>query len=130
MINRRSVVAGFAALGSLPVHLALAAPGTAFSDAAFTAAQKAGKSILLVVHAPWCPTCRAQEPILKKLLAEKKYSGIVVFSIDFDSQKDLLRRFNAPKQSILIGFKGTKETKRSAGDTEAMTIEDLLETTL
>lgn len=130
MIDRRCVLATFAGAGVLSALPARAAPGTAYTAAAFEAAQKAGKSILLVVHAPWCPTCRAQEPILKKLLSEKKYGGIAVFSIDFDSQKDVLRRFNAPTQSILIGFKGMRETRRSAGDTEAMTIEDLLESTL
>lgn len=130
MIDRRSVLASLAAAGVLFAAPVRAAPGNAYTAAAFEAAQKAGKSILLVVHAPWCPTCRAQEPILKKLLSEKKYGGIAVFSVDFDSQKDVLRRFNAPKQSMLIGFKGARETKRSAGDTEAMTIEDLLESTL
>ena len=107
-----------------------AAPGARFTPAAFEAAQKDGKSILIVVHAPWCPTCRVQEPILNKLLAEVKYRAIVVFSVDFDSQKDVLRRFNAIQQSTLIGFKGTRETKRSSGDTESMSIEDLIETTL
>lgn len=117
-------------LAVLPVPTHAAPPGTRFTSAAFEAAQKDGRSILVVVHAPWCPTCRTQETILKKLLAEAKYSGIVVFSVDFDSQKDILRRFNAIQQSTLIGFKGMQETKRSSGDTESMSIEDLIETTL
>lgn len=129
MVNRR-VFVGFSALAMLGAGAALAAPGTAFTPAAFEAAQKDGKSILIFVHAPWCPTCRVQEPIVLKLLSEPKYKGIVLFNVDFDSQKDVLRRFNTSKQSTLIGFKGGKETKRSSGDTESMNIEDLIESTL
>jgi len=130
MIDRRvmlSVLALSTLAGVRPGH---AAVGAKFSGEAFEAAQKAGQSIVIFVHAPWCPTCRVQEPILSKLLAEPKYAKIKVFSVDFDSEKAVLRRFSATKQSTLIGFKGEKETKRSSGDTEAMTIEDLLETTL
>jgi len=130
MIDRRSLVAAFALTGVLTVAPARAAVGVKFSAEAFEAAQKAGKSILVFIHAPWCPTCRVQEPILSKLLGEAKYKGVVSFVVDFDSEKAVLRRFNASKQSTLIGFKGARETRRSSGDTEAMTIEDLIETTL
>src|SRR4051794_18915025 len=43
--------------------------GTAvpFSAAAFKAAQAAGNPILVEIHADWCPTCKAQVPILDKL---------------------------------------------------------------
>lgn len=130
MFDRRCALAVIAGSISAIAGPAAASNGTPFTLAAFEAAQNAGKSILIIVHAPWCPTCRVQDPILRKLLAEQKYSGVVPFVVDFDSQKDVLRRLNASKQSTLIGFKGKTETKRSTGDVEAMTIEDLLETTL
>lgn len=130
MINRRDMVQGLVFAGVWAVSPAHAAVGQPFVATDFEAAQKAGKSILVVVHAPWCPTCRVQEPILKKLLGEAKYSALAVFSVDFDSQKDALRSLNASKQSTLIGFKGARETKRSSGDTELMSIEDILESTI
>ena len=48
------------------------------------------------------------------------------FNIDYDSQKDLLRKFNVQRQSTLMVFKGKQETGRSTGDTNAASIEALL----
>ena len=52
--------------------------------------------------------------------------SMVVFTVDFDSQKDLLRKLNVQKQSTLIVFKGKKEVGRSTGDTNPGRIEALL----
>ena len=49
------------------------------------------------------------------------------FNIDFDSQKDLLKKFNVQKQSTLIVFKGKQEAGRSTGDTNAGSIDALVE---
>ncbi len=40
-----------------------------FSAEAFKAAQASGGPILVEIHADWCPTCKAQQPILDKLTA-------------------------------------------------------------
>jgi len=93
------------------------AAGKPFDQAAFEAAQAAGKPILLEVHADWCPTCRAQEPIVSELVQEPKYAGFVVLRVDFDNQKEVLRRLRARYQSTLIVFKGSKEVSRSTGET-------------
>jgi len=52
---------------------------------------------------------------------------VTSFEIDFDTQKDLLRKFNVQKQSTLITFKGKQETGRSTGETNAARIEALLD---
>lgn len=127
MLNRRHILGALA----LTTALSFAAPAFAmekkpFDAKAFEAAQAAGKPILLEVHAPWCPTCKAQEPILSKLSSEAKFKNMVRFNIDFDSQKDLLRKYNVRTQSTLIAFKGKQEVGRSAGDTNATSIEALL----
>jgi thiol-disulfide isomerase/thioredoxin len=59
-----------------------------FDAAAFAEAQKEGKPILIDVFAVWCPVCRAQNPILVQLTREPKYKDLVVFKVDFDTQKD------------------------------------------
>jgi thioredoxin 1 len=46
---------------------------TLYTQAGFDKLQKEGKSILVEVHAPWCPTCRAQAPIVNELLKKKEY---------------------------------------------------------
>ncbi|MFY0080201.1 thioredoxin family protein, partial [Acinetobacter baumannii] len=73
-----------------------------FSQAAFADATKAGKSVLVDVAASWCPTCKAQHPIITELTSSDAYKKFVVFEVDFDSQLDALRAFRVQKQSTLI----------------------------
>jgi thiol-disulfide isomerase/thioredoxin len=111
------------------VALSLPAPAAewkSFDAASFAAAQRDGKSILVDVFAVWCPVCRAQNPILVKLTREPKFKDMVVFKVDFDTQKDDLRALKAQSQSTLIAYKGEKETGRSVGDTDPASIEALL----
>ncbi len=98
----------------------------AFDAKAFEAAQAANKPILVEVHAPWCPTCKAQAPILQKLTADPKFNNLQVFVVDFDSRKDVLRQLNVRTQSTLIVFKGKSEQGRSVGVTEEASIGALL----
>lgn len=93
------------------------AAGKPYDQAGFEAAQAAGKPILVEVHADWCPTCRAQDPIVSELMRDPKNAGFVVLRVDFDNQKDVLKRLRAQYQSTLIVFKGKKEVSRSTGET-------------
>jgi len=126
MILRRAfllaVVIGLA-IGSFAASAARTNP---YTPEAFGEAQKAGKSILVHINAPWCPMCRAQKPILAELTAEPKFKDLVVFEVDFDSQKDAVRAFQAQSQSTLIVFKGEKEIGRSVGDTHRPSMAALL----
>ncbi len=106
----------------IPVIASLSVVATAqaakpFDQAAFDTAQAAGKSILVEVHADWCPTCRAQDPVISEVLRDPKNAGFVVLRVDFDKQKDAVKRFHAEYQSTLIVFKGKKEVSRSTGET-------------
>lgn len=98
----------------------------AYTPAAFADAQKAGKPILVEIHASWCSVCAAQAPILGALLATPKFKDMVVFRVDFDSQKDAVKAFGARSQSTLIVYKGKTEEGRSVGDTAKSSIEALL----
>jgi thiol-disulfide isomerase/thioredoxin len=122
----------FASAGLLLGFIAFAAQAAETQDynaKAFAAAQAAGKPILVEIHASWCPTCKAQLPILGELEKQDKFKNLMVFRVDFDSQKDAVRAFGARVQSTLITFKGTKETGRSVGDTNAASIASLLDKT-
>ena len=105
------------ALGAAMAIGATAAERKTFDEKSFAAAQAQGKSILVDISAPWCPTCRAQKPIIEKLSADPQYNGLTIFEVDFDTRKDVLRKFDARVQSTLIVFKGDKETGRSVGAT-------------
>jgi thioredoxin len=127
MVSRRRLLF----VGSTLVGLALMGRAMAeeapFTPQAFDSAQKAGKPILVEVHAVWCPTCKAQIPILGKLTAEPKFKDMVVLRVDFDNQKEIVRKFGVQMQSTLIVYKGNKEVGRSVGDTKADSIAALLD---
>lgn len=125
MLNRRLFLGTLAALSLAPFGAQAAAPIN-FTDEAFKAAQKGGKSILVEIHANWCPTCKAQAPIINGLLKTPKFKDFVTFRVDFDGQPDVVIAFGADTQSTLISFKGNKETGRSVGDTNPTSIETLV----
>jgi thioredoxin 1 len=127
---RSTLLALFACVVLLGAQPASAAEWKDFDAAAFAAAQKAGKPILVDLFAAWCPVCRAQNPVLVQLTREPKFKNMAVFKVDFDIQKDALRALNAQRQSTLIVFKGKKETGRSVGDTNPGSIEALLDSAL
>jgi thioredoxin 1 len=129
MLSRRHFFPVALALASMSIT-AWAADRQSYTPEAFAAAQSAGQSILIDINAPWCPTCKAQAPILQKLEGEPKFKDLHVFRVDFDSQKDAVKSFKATTQSTLIVFKGAKETGRSVGDTDAASIAALLDKSL
>jgi thioredoxin 1 len=127
MLNKRNLLAVLGLCLTLPfVSAAVAADKKPFTPAAFEAAQAAGKPILIDVSASWCPTCKAQAPILSKLMGDPRYKNVVAFNVDYDSQKDVLRKFNVQRQSTLIVFKGKQEAGRSVADTNPASIEAML----
>jgi thioredoxin 1 len=118
LASRTLLVAGIAAAALLSsLQASSAAEWKPFTQADFAAAKKDGKSILVDIFAPWCPVCRAQNPILTQLTREPEFKDLVVFKIDFDNQKADVRTLGATSQSTLITFKGEKETGRSVGET-------------
>lgn len=114
------------ALVALTTPGATAAERKIFDGKDFAAAQAQGKSILIDISATWCPTCQAQKPIIQKLSAEPQYKDLTIFDVDFDTRKDVLRKFGAQVQSTLIVFKGGNETGRSVGATSESAIADLM----
>jgi thioredoxin len=128
MISRRMLIlTGVALVAAVPAR---AKEPVTWDEAAFDAAKAAGKPILLEIHAVWCPTCKAQTPILGELTSEPKYADLQVFEIDFDTQKDLLKKLNVRMQSTLIVYKQGAEVGRSVGDTNRDSIADLLSKTI
>ncbi len=129
MLSRRRFV--LAALASTAFTAPTWASETKpFDQKAFAEAQKAGRPIFVGVHASWCPTCKAQDPILGELMSAPKFKDLVYFVVDFDGQKDVLKTFGVRSQSTLIAFKGDRETGRSVGDTNRASIAALLDKTL
>jgi thioredoxin len=126
MLSRRAILIAAAVASAAGLTPAFATEPQPFDAKAFANAQKAGKPIFIGIHASWCPICKAQKPILSELMADPKFKNLTYFVIDFDSQKDLVQRFDARMQSTLIAFKGDQEQGRSAGDSNRASIAALL----
>lgn len=101
-----------------------------FDRAAFQAAQRQNRPIVVFVHAPWCPVCKSQEKTMDKVTANPAYKDLIVFRIDYDTQKPLWKSFGATQQSTLIGFRGKRETSRLAHDTDEAKVTAVLAKTL
>lgn len=127
---RTSMPFGFAALAAIAcVQPAAAAEFKPFSTAAFEAAQRAGRPILVDVHAGWCPVCRAQAPILRQLGQDDRNADLIIFTLDFDRQKGERKALRASRQSTLIAWRGARETGRSVGETDPARIAALIAST-
>ena len=101
-----------------------------FSQHAFDTLTQAGKPVLLDISASWCPTCKAQKPIIAALMKQPAYQAVTLLTIDFDSNKPTLNSFKVTMQSTLIAFKGQREVGRSVGDTTASGLEALIKKTV
>ena len=119
---------------SLSVLLALGSVAHALEIRPYTSTelasmQKAGKPVVVIFHADWCPTCKVQQQTLETL---KKESGLelTVLVADYDKEKHLRREHKVRSQSTLVAFKGGKETGRIVGDTAPDKIRALLKTAL
>ena len=131
-MNRRAILTAFAAAAiTIPALSAHAFTNTftkkPFDTAAFEAAQAAGTPILIHVFATWCETCAAQRAVLNKIQADPAYKSFVVFNVDFDAEKAVMREFGAQSRSTLIVFKGKSEAGRLVGDTREASIRALMQ---
>lgn len=88
-----------------------------YDEAEFMMAQKKGKTIVVDVYADWCPTCRAQAPILEELRQERQSGDVLFVKVNFDDEKAFLRAHRIPRQSTVLVFNGMDEVARSIAQT-------------
>ncbi|MEY2942389.1 MAG: hypothetical protein RLY97_403 [Pseudomonadota bacterium] len=120
-----AIIAQFAVLSP-----ASAAEVRDFDRAAFAAAQSAGRPILVEVKAWWCPVCASQASTIKKAITASEYAKLIVFRVNYDTQKDVWQSFAVTKQGSLIGFHGTRQSGRLDFVTDKVQINTLLASTL
>jgi thioredoxin 1 len=97
-----------------------------FNQSQFDAARSAGAPVAVVFHADWCPTCRAQAPVLKELAATPAFKSLTLYVANFDTAKALKKSLGVTQQSTIVVFKGGKEIARSTGDTQRDRLDALL----
>ena len=67
---------------------------------------------------------------MDRLSTEPKFAKVIVFRVDFDSSKDLLRQWKVQQQATLIAFKGKTERTRSVSESEPEAIRKVFEASL
>ena len=82
------------------------------------------ENVLVHVHADWCPSCKTQKKIISGL--DKK--NFKLLEVDFDSDKEFLKKNKVFQQSMLIAFRGGKEKARVFGITKKDKIMNFTET--
>jgi thiol-disulfide isomerase/thioredoxin len=125
-LTKKALLIALSTLASL----AMAGDIKPFSQPDFDKLTAQGKSVVVDVSAPWCPTCRAQKPIIEGLMKQPAYSDVTVMTLDFDTNKATLKTLKVTSQSTLLAFKGDKEVARSVGDTSPNGIEGLVKKTM
>jgi thiol-disulfide isomerase/thioredoxin len=102
----------------------------AFTWERFDSLQAEGKTVLVDVAADWCPTCRKQETVIKNWQADNPEQDLPVLRVDFDTQKDLVTHFRAPRQSTLLIYRNNQQLWFSVAETRAEVIATAIEKAL
>jgi thioredoxin 1 len=114
------------ALAALALSLSARAAEVPFNQDQFKHALEAGKPVVVDFAADWCPTCRAQKPILSAIAQEPAMAGLTLFVANFDTEKELKKTLRVSAQSTLVVFKGGKEVTRSTGQTSMESLHAVL----
>jgi len=88
---------------------------TPFDQAQFDTLRAAGKPVAVVFHADWCPTCRAQAPVLKELTQTAQLKPLTLFVANFDTEKGLKRALGVTQQSTVVVFKARRAIRKPTG---------------
>jgi len=117
--------------------LLLAVPGLVraldiqpYTANALQQAQSAGKPVAVHFHADWCATCKAQEQAFNSLRGDPKLKDITLLVANYDTERELKKAMNVRSQSVVVVFKGSKETARIGGETKPEKIRAALVTAL
>lgn len=120
-LSRRAMLgaATIAAFVGLAVPaFSLASGFTPYTKAAFDAALKGPKPVLVHVHADWCPVCKKQEAVFNELSGSAEFKKLAAFVVDFDMETEFKKAHGINNQSIILVFRNGKEVARLGGATD------------
>lgn len=96
---------------------ALALEKETFTMERFEALQQEGAVIMVDIFATWCPTCARQQEVIAEYRANNPDKVFHILEVDFDSQKEWVRHFRAPRQSTILLYAGEEQFWYSVAET-------------
>lgn len=90
----------------------------AYDAAAFEQARAAGKPLVVLIHAVWCPTCASMDRTLAAMQQSERFTPVGFYHVDYDEQKSVVRTYKVSAQSTLIVFKDGEEVARTIALTD------------
>lgn len=127
-MNRRTFGALLLSAIAVPVvaNKAFAMPFAEYQPDGFVKLLASGNPVIVHVHADWCSVCRAQMPVMDRVLAGHAYKNVRAVRVNFDREKRFLADYKVVRQSTIIVFKGGKEIARLSYDSDPQRIEQTL----
>ena len=101
-----------------------------YTATALQQAQASGEAVAVHFHADWCATCKAQARVFENLRGDPQLKDITLLVAHYDDERELKQAMNVRAQSVVVVFKGSKETARIGGETKPEKIKAALVTTL
>ncbi len=89
----------------------------AFTHERFEELQAQDALILVDIFADWCPDCAIQQTVLEAYRERRPDVALHTLVVDFDTEKDVVTYFRAPRQSTLILYRGTERLWFSVAET-------------
>jgi len=86
-----------------------------------------GEVVLVDIYASWCPTCAKQQKVLQDYINNNPDKKFHILKVDFDTQKEVVKKFQAPRQSTLILFVGHERYWFSVAETRYEKIAEQLD---
>jgi thioredoxin 1 len=128
IMNRRTFTALMLTAFAAPfaASRATAMPFAEYQPDAFVKLLSSGNPVVVHVHADWCSVCRAQMPVMDRVLAGSTYKNVRAVRVNFDREKRFLADYKVVRQSTIIIFKGGKEIARLSYDSDPERIEQTL----
>ena len=106
----------------------------AYAPGVLETAMARGDRIILDFYATWCSTCRRQQRVMNELRAANPAydQRLTLIHVDWDTWRtsDLVTRFNVPRRSTIIAFKGQRELGRTVAGTATAEIQALFDAAL
>lgn len=96
----------------------------ATDDQHFDADVASSPLVLVKFTGTWCPPCRALQPTLEKLAAER--ADVLVLTVDVDEEQQVAQRYGVRGVPTLLAFRDGKPVGQLIGAHPRANIEKLL----